>query len=255
MKNSDDSLGLSFLKSRWTMLKRSESPKAQGVPAPPLQDPAPKSAELIPLPPMPDATLAGMELTRAIESRISRRRFSDEAISRKELAYLLWASQGVRKEGKSFSFRTVPSGGARHPFETYLSIQRVDGIRAGLYRYLPFDHALCSVRFAEDLRAYEKELDTVMLSHNFGAAVSFLWVAAPERCQWSYEFEAHRLMLLDAGHICQNLYLACEGLGLGTCAVGAYDQDACDRFLGLDGTNRFLLYAAPVGKPLSGVEG
>ena len=59
---------------------------------------------------------------------------------------------------------------------------------------------------------------------------------------------AHKNMLLDAGHICQNLYLAVESLGLGTCAIGAYDQDAMDALLELDGEDEYVVYLAPVGK-------
>ena len=53
---------------------------------------------------------------------------------------------------------------------------------------------------------------------------------------------------MNAGHICQNLYLACEALGLGTCTIGAYDQQAADALLGLDGHNEFVVYLAPVGR-------
>jgi SagB-type dehydrogenase family enzyme len=55
-------------------------------------------------------------------------------------------------------------------------------------------------------------------------------------------------LLLDAGHVCQNLYLAVEALGLGTCAIGAYDQAAMDTLLELDGEDEYVIYLAPVGK-------
>jgi len=58
----------------------------------------------------------------------------------------------------------------------------------------------------------------------------------------------HKVIAIDAGHVGQNLYLACESLGAGTCAIGAYDQDACDRLLGVDGKEEFTVYLAPVGK-------
>ncbi len=55
-------------------------------------------------------------------------------------------------------------------------------------------------------------------------------------------------MLLDAGHVCQNLYLACEGIGTGTCAIAAYDQEKVDKIIGVDGENEFSVYLSPVGK-------
>ena len=59
---------------------------------------------------------------------------------------------------------------------------------------------------------------------------------------------AHKPMLIDAGYVCQNLYLACGAIGCGTCAIAAYDQNGFDEFLNLDGENEFVIYLAPVGK-------
>ncbi|MEI6305337.1 MAG: nitroreductase family protein, partial [Deltaproteobacteria bacterium] len=50
------------------------------------------------------------------------------------------------------------------------------------------------------------------------------------------------------GHVCQNLYLACEAIGAGTCAIAAYNQTLADDLLGVDGTDEFTIYIAPVGK-------
>jgi len=80
------------------------------------------------------------------------------------------------------------------------------------------------------------------------SAVTFIWTCLPYRGEWRYQDAAHRGMLLDAGHLCQNLYLACEALGCGTCAIAAYDQEASDRLLGVDGQEEFVVYMAPVGK-------
>jgi SagB-type dehydrogenase family enzyme len=66
--------------------------------------------------------------------------------------------------------------------------------------------------------------------------------------EWRYGLAAHKVIALDAGHVCQNLYLACEAIGAGTCAIGAYDQDALDALLEVDGRDEFAVYLAPVGK-------
>jgi len=66
--------------------------------------------------------------------------------------------------------------------------------------------------------------------------------------EWRYGLAAHKLIALDAGHVCQNLYLACEALGAGACAIAAYDQEAVDRLLGVDGREEFVVYLAPAGK-------
>jgi len=78
--------------------------------------------------------------------------------------------------------------------------------------------------------------------------VTFVWTALPYRAEWRYTTSAHRVILMDAGHVCQNLYLAVEAIGCGTCAVAAYHQDLMDELVKVDGKDEFTVYMAPVGK-------
>ena len=80
------------------------------------------------------------------------------------------------------------------------------------------------------------------------AAVSFLWTAVAPRMEWRYDLAAHKVIAVDAGHVGQNLYLACEAIDCGACVIAAYDQEACDRLLGVDGEDEFTVYLAAVGK-------
>lgn len=82
------------------------------------------------------------------------------------------------------------------------------------------------------------------------SAVTLVWACVPYRGEWRYTIRSAKTMLLDAGHIAQNLYLAAESLGLGTCTVAAYDQEAFDQLLQLDGQDEFTVYLASVGRPL-----
>ena len=143
--------------------------------------------------------------------------------------------------------RTVPSAGARHAFETYLYLQRVEGLAPGLYRFLPLEHALV-----------ELSLDSACLSAVPAAfklpalveqsAVTFLWAAVAARMEYLFGLRAYRYLFLDAGHVCQNLYLAAHTLQLGTCAIGSFDDQRINAALALDGEAEFLNYAASVGK-------
>lgn len=231
------------LQTRWVELDRDHTDHGRGVSMPPMQKPC--SGTSIPLPDPSLPKTAGISVADAIQRRASHRTFSDTPITLEELSYLLWATQGVHRHTAKASFRTVPSGGARHPLETYLFCSRVAGFHPGLYRYLPFDHALCSYGPVAHM---ENVLDEALLQHHFGGAVDFVWAAVPYRSEWKYGSESLRLILLDAGHVCGQLYLACEDVGCGTCAVGAYDQDKLDALIGLDGYDEFAVYAAPVGK-------
>jgi len=78
--------------------------------------------------------------------------------------------------------------------------------------------------------------------------VVFIWSVVPYRGEWRYTIGAHKPLLLDAGHVCQNLYLACESIECGTCAIAAYDQGKIDAILQLDGSDEFVTYLSPVGK-------
>ena len=78
----------------------------------------------------------------------------------------------------------------------------------------------------------------------------FVWTALPYRTEWRYATISHKVIAMDAGHMCQNLYLAVEAIQAGTCAIGAYDQDPMDRLIGVDGEEEFVIYVAPVGKVL-----
>lgn len=65
--------------------------------------------------------------------------------------------------------------------------------------------------------------------------------------EWRYGLAAHKVIAIDAGHVCRNLYLACEAINAGTCAIADYDQEELDELLGLDGEDEFAIYIASVG--------
>ena len=128
---------------------------------------------------------------------------------------------------------------------------RVSGLESGVYRYLPMSHQLLH-EFSEERLA--DKLVEASLGQSFAgrAAVTFLWAAVPYRMEWRYGAAAHKVIALDAGHVCQNLYLACEAIHAGTCAIAAYDQKKVDALLRLDGEEEFVIYLAPVGKVSAG---
>ena len=223
--------------------------QARRLPAPPLQKPCPADCERTPLP-APESLrhLGRLDLFTAIAGRESRRDFAPTPLDLPELAFLLWATQGVREIlNPATALRTVPSAGARHPFETYVAVRKVKSLKPGLHRYLPFDGALAQLSRANNTvqQAADACLGQTWMAD---AAAVLFWTAIPRRTEWRYGMAAHKVIALDAGHVCQNLYLACEAIGCGTCGVGAYDQEAVDRLLGVDGDEEFAVYIAPIGK-------
>ena len=224
------------------------TPQSQGEEPPPVQKPVADGAELIRLPERSDWNIPSYDLVGAIANRESHRRFSNTSLRLDELAFLLWSAQGVRKKlHQAAVLRTVPSAGCRHPFETYLVVLRVEGLAPGIYRYLPLDHALIFESAPSDLA---QQITAATRGQRFAgqAAVTFIWSAIPARTEWRYAEASAKVIALDAGHVCQNLYLACGAIGCGTCAIAAYDQDLVDELVGVDGDDELVVYLSPVGK-------
>jgi SagB-type dehydrogenase family enzyme len=238
-----------WMKSNFAEEENRESDQQLQLPQPPLQKPYDEKGEKISLPKVNEGILTNINIFDIFKERISHRSFSSEYITLEELSFLLWATQGVKMiKGNNYAtLRPVPSAGARHPFETYIVVNRVEGLKSGVYRYLSLTHQLLYIFQGENL---EEKLSDLTLGQKFvgKAAVTFIWSVIPYRGEWRYNIVAHKAMILDAGHVCQNLYLACEAISCGTCAIAAYDQKEFDRFLNLDGEDEFVIYLAPVGK-------
>jgi len=220
-----------------------------GRPQPPLEAAPPfAEEERVELPDPHGTALGAASLRSLLEARRSLRNYSSEPLDLEGLSFLLWATQGVKRvlPGKA-TFRTVPSAGARHPFETALSVHRVTGLAKGLYWFSAAEHRLSRLDAPEDIG---ERLSEACLGQPFVAqsAVTFIWIADAYRTTWRYGERGYRYLHLDAGHVCGNLYLAAESIGAGACAIGAFSDDLANAALALDGTDRFVIYLASVGK-------
>jgi SagB-type dehydrogenase family enzyme len=227
----------------------SHTDQSQDIPPPPLEKSIPADARRFDLPPVGQwEGIKRVDLATAIGDRQSRRSFKTEPLTLDELSFLLWATQGVREQDDEGTvLRTVPSAGNRHALETYLAVLRVGDLEPGFYRYLPLEHQLLRLFREEQM---PQKLTEATLGQTFvgRSAVVFIWTTIPYRMEWRYGLAAHKVIALDAGHVCQNLYLACEAIGAGTCAVAAYHQQLMDRLVQVDGSDEFVIYLAPVGK-------
>lgn len=184
-------------------------------------------------------------LFEILRTRRSIRRYSAEEISAECLSYLLWASCGI--SGESDEFRTAPSAGAIHPVETSLSIQNCSWLpkKDGIWRYNPTEHELSLV--AEGIDAVAGLGRACMMQPQvLRAPVVFFWTAKPYRAVWKYGTRGYRDIFLDAGHICQNLYLAGVDADIGVCAINAFADEAVKAQLRLP-EDEIVVYAASCG--------
>jgi len=189
---------------------------------------------------------AGMNIGEVFHKRRSIRDYTQVPLTLKELSSLLWATQGITEKAFSPWYRTVPSAGALHPIDTYLVVNRVEGLHPGIY-FLDVAGFVLETRKEGDFSlpiaraALEQEMARA-------AAVVFVWVAVIERSRQKYRQRAYRYIYLDCGHIGQNLYLAATAMGLGCCGIAAFFDDEVNDLVGVDGQEETAIYLATVGK-------
>ncbi len=189
----------------------------------------------------------GLEIPLAgtLQARRSRRRFAPVPISFEQAASLLWAAQGVTATAGRLKLRTSPSAGGLYPVETYVVIQNVEQVPAGLYHLNVRDWSLEELRQGD----FSNRVAQAGLGQGFmaQAGLNVVWSSVLRRNMVKYGHRGLRYVLLDAGHVCQNLLLAAEALGLGACAVGAFFDDEFNSLFDLDGQEESVVYSASVG--------
>lgn len=209
--------------------------------SPPLYKTYPQ-AKKIPLP--REMARGGMSLEEAIQKRRSVRDYSRQPLSLAELARLLHSGGGITEP--TYPLRAAPSAGALYPVELYAVVNRVEGLPKGIYHYSPRDHSLELVK--------EGDFGLEMMRHAVGqemvwhAAAVLVLTAIFQRTRVKYGERAYRYVLLDAGHVGENIYLAATSLGLGPCGIGAFFDDDLSNLLGIDGKEEAPLYLVAVGK-------
>ena len=235
-----------FLKALpWSEVSKEKSDQELGLKQPAIFKSYDKN-KLIKLKIFEELNIKEKSFSEIIKSRRTKRKYTEKPLSLEQLSYLLYTSSGITDNTTNRYLRAAPSGGNRQTIETYLIIQNIQDIQNGIYRYIPLEHAII----------FEKNIDNIEeITSNAArdqkwikkAGVIFVWTTIPYRGEWRYTDKSHKLILLDAGHICQNLYLASEAIGLGTCAIAAYHQKPIDKLVGVNGKDEFVIYLAPVG--------
>lgn len=195
---------------------------------------------------LPDpAWKEGPPIGAVIERRRSVRRYADRSLSKLELSRLLHAMQGITEEGRGF--RAAPSAGALYPIEVYAVVRDVEGMESGVYHYAVREHEMEQIKKGD----FRDQVTAAGAMQAFigEAQVTFNLTAIFQRTRWKYRKRTYRYVLLEAGHIAQNLYLAATALGLGCCAVGAFRDQALDKLVGAgEDDGEESLYLLPVGK-------
>jgi SagB-type dehydrogenase family enzyme len=203
---------------------------------------------------LPPRTFPDSEFLRILMERKTHREFARPDVSLENVSQLLSLVWGVTGYYHTTEFgnlprKTSPSGGARHPGEVYLMALRVKGLKPGLYHYRPEKHQLETVKAgATGARASQY---CAHQEHVGKAAALFLMTAVFPRNMWKYHKpRAYRVVLLDAGHLCQTFCLVATWLGLAPFCTAALQDTMIEQDLGIDGVRESILYVAGVGMPV-----
>ncbi len=213
-------------------------------------------AALIRLP--PPATTGGAPLTTALAGRRSVRDFAATPLRLPDVAQLLWAAPGVTRAEPTApptwqpqwgewrgGRRTAPSAGAMYPLELYLLAGAVDGLEAGLYRYVPQQHALARVGAPDRAALAAAALGQGMLAR---APAVVIVTGVYARTAAKYGERAPRYVHIEVGAAAENLLLQAEALGLGGVFIGAFRDQAVREALGLPAEHE-PLGLLPIGHP------
>lgn len=202
-----------------------------------------KAYEATPRLPLPQPDLAGgLSTEAAMAMRRSTRSYSPEPMALEELSRVLLLTGGLSGDGR----RHHPSSGALYPIETYAVVHRVAGLDPGVYHYGVEHHELHQVR-AGDFRGYvvEHGLNQEFLGE---CAVVIYLTMIFQRMRFKYGERSYRYGAIEAGHLGQNVYLGATSMGLGVCAVGAYDDVGINQLLGIDGVEEVSMYLLSLGR-------
>ncbi len=199
---------------------------------------------------------AGIDLELAIRTRRTVRSFSGEGVTLVDLARLLFHSYGItgsipipRHPDLVQDLRAVPSAGALYPLEIYLATFRVEGARPGLYHYNVLEHSLELIKSG----LFDEELGEICFLKPYievdKSAFMMLISCVFNRALFKYQDRGYRFILLEAGHVAQNVSLMCHGMGLGSVLIGGFLDDQLNELFGLDGYHESVIYPIVIGKP------
>lgn len=230
--------------SRWpfNML----SPDVDESPEPGKEDPA---LEYLPLDePMPLVTGLGA----AIAARHSCREFSAAAVTKGDLGVLLHHALGVvgttTYASMELARRPCPSPGGLYPLELYFVARRVAGLSEGIYHYHAQSHSVGRVApTIPGTRAHSY----LFMDQPYAAqgAANLVITCVFDRSLKKYRDRGYRYALIEAGHVGQNIALACASLGLGCCPLGGFFDTELGSLLQLDPELEAPLYALTIGRP------
>ncbi len=191
------------------------------------------------------------EFAAVLKKRRTWRKYGPGSVRVEALAQTLQLTFGIQGWvnvpglGRA-AIKTSPSGGCLHPIEAYVLVQRVQGLKSGIYHYNAAGHELEWLRKGIVRRALERSLGSQWWFAR--GAFLVLMTAVFGRTQWKYDFaRSYRVVLAEAGHLCQTFCLTATWLGLAPFCSMALSDSNWEEKLGIDGVRESIIYVAGAG--------
>lgn len=248
-KRSDPSLGKNFhekTKMVWGEVSKTASILTEKPPATPYKNYP--NAEKITLPRFNPADEKGVIIAREV---LANGDFTAEEVTLDELSRILFSADGIIKKEGQIDIRTVVnplpqthSFSYFHPLEIYLLINRVEGLKKGLYHYSFIGHTL------ELIKPGEMKMPNCCFVGPAldNAALAIIISAIPSRLTWRYDNRSYRYIYMAAGAVSQNIYLECASLGLGSIATASFHDDLYNQLLGLNPDEEITILLHLIGR-------
>lgn len=196
---------------------------------------------------LPSPEVSSMSVDDALAKRRSVRSFAEKPMTMAQVSAIVLAADGITRERRGVQFRTAPSGGALYPMELYMAASNVTGLTEGLYHFHPADSSLELVEAGDfSNRVHEASFEQGSVG---SSPITLIISARWERSTRKYADRGYRYTYIETGAICQNVYLKAASLGLGTVAVGAFNDELTNELLGIDGESEAAILMMPVGLP------
>lgn len=196
---------------------------------------------------LPKASLTDITLKKAILKRRSRRKFMPVPMALGDLSALLFFGAGICRpnENDNLSRRAYPSAGGLYPIETYVAVLRAEGLEHGLYHYNVKDHSL---EFLSGGDIKNKIVSIFREEWVLESGAVFIFSLMPDRSTRKYGNFAFKSMLIEAGHIAENMYLIAATLKLKCCSLARVNRAGANAVLETDGIEEIPFYALAAGK-------
>lgn len=138
----------------------------------------------------------------------------------------------VRYPGQDFYYRSVASAGALYPNEIYLAHDRIPDLNPGLYHYGIKKRVLYPLRRQ---KVIQPVLDAMGFQEKTPVVASLLVTGIFFRSSWKYRARAYRYVLLDAGHLLENLILSLQYLSIPFSVHYRFHDREMNQLIGVNG--------------------